>query len=74
MESKPISEIVSVKLENANLKLQLLQIQANQIISSREETIQEEFKRLKCDPKKWQLDERQGVLIRKEPLPKKEGL
>ena len=57
MERKKISEITKLKFQNANLSLQVLQLQANQIIANRDKILREEFKRLKCNFEEWKLDE-----------------
>ena len=65
MESKPISEIARLKLENANLKLQLLQVQYQQITQEKMRVIEEEHKLLECPPEEWQFDERSGMFVNK---------
>ena len=65
MESKPISELTKLKIENCNLKLSLLQIQYQQMVVEKMAVIEEEVKRLKCKPEEWDLDERNGILIKK---------
>lgn len=65
MESKPISEIAKLKLENVNLKLQLLQVQYQQITQEKMRVIEDEHKLLECPPEEWQFDERNGMLIKK---------
>ena len=66
MGRKKISEIAELKLKNCNLSLQILQMQANQIVSERDKILLAEFKRLKCNPKEWQLDERSWELFKTE--------
>lgn len=66
MDSKPLSEMAKLKLENINLKLQLLQVQYQQINQEKMRVIEEEHKLLECPPEEWQFDERNGILIKKE--------
>lgn len=63
MERKKISEIVELKIKNCNLSLQILQIQANQLITERNRILAEEFARLGCKPEDWRLDEQTWELI-----------
>ena len=64
MERKKISEITKLKIQNANLSLQVLQMQANQIIANRDKVLKEEFKRLKCNFEEWKLDEQTWELFK----------
>lgn len=72
-ESKPISKIAKLKIENCNLKLSLLQIQHQQIGIEKMQIIDAEFKRLKCKANEWNFDERNGVLIKKPEIKKPEN-
>jgi len=63
MEQKRISEIAELKIKNANLSLEILQMQANHIMVERERVLQEEFIRLECNPEEWKLDQRTLQLI-----------
>lgn len=66
MERKPINELTKLKLQNANLSLQILQMQANQIMAERDRVLKEEFERLECNPEEWKLDERTWELFNAE--------
>ena len=66
MERKKISEIAELKTKNCNLSLQILQIQANEIMNARDKILLDEFERLDCKPDEWQLDQRTWELVKKE--------
>lgn len=53
-----ISEVVELKIKNCNLSLQILQMQANQIMAERDRALLGEFSRLEFNPGEWQLDEK----------------
>ena len=66
MERRPIDQLTKLKLQNANLSLQILQMQANQIMAERDRVLKEEFERLECNPEEWKLDERTWELFKLE--------
>jgi len=66
MERKPINELTKLKVQNANLSLQILQMQANQIVAERDKVLLAEFHRLRCTFDDWQLDEATWELIIKK--------
>ena len=63
MERKQIDELTKLKLQNSNLSLQILQMQANQIMAERDRLLKEEFESLECNPAEWKLDERTWELL-----------
>ena len=63
---KKLSEIAVLKIKNINLSLQILHMQINQLVEERDRILLLEFKRLKCQPDKWRLDERTWELIKQE--------
>jgi len=67
MERKKISEVAELKIKNYSLSLQILQMQANQVMAERDRVLLAEFERLKYKPEEWQLDERTWELFKKEP-------
>lgn len=66
MEKKKVSEIIELKIKNFNLSLQILQMQANQIVAERDRILLVEFKRLKCKPEEWQLNTNTWEFFKKE--------
>lgn len=66
MERKKLSEVAELKIKNCNLILEILRIQMGQVLEEKNRIIMSEFKRLRCKPEEWQLDERTGELIKKE--------
>lgn len=72
MESKSLRIYAKLKIENYNLRIQILQIQAQELLIEKMKVIEAECKWFKCEPDQWQLDERNGVLIKKPEKPKEE--
>jgi hypothetical protein len=64
MEAKKLTEIAKLKIQNFNLSLQILQMQSNRIISERDRILSSEFKRLKCKPGEWLLNEQWELIKR----------
>jgi len=63
---KKLSEIVVLKLQNAGLSIQLLQMQAGQVMSERDKVLNEELQRLDCNTLEWRLDQNTWEFIKKE--------
>jgi hypothetical protein len=54
---RKLDPMEELKIENINLRLTILQIQANKLGLDKEEALSKEALRLKCSPSKWRFDE-----------------
>lgn len=61
MEYKKISELALLKIQNCNLRLRILELQAQQLISERDSLIKTELSKLGCShPEDWRVNDITG--------------